>query len=134
MTGEFRHLNPQGAFDPSAIYSHVVVPPAGRVVFLAGQWGADAEGTLVDGGFAQQVEQALSNVQIHLAALGIGPEHVVKLTHYVVDLDQEKRAALHGVVGNIWLVDKPASTLLGVVRLARDEMLYEIDVQAVIPD
>ena len=134
MIGEFRHLNPQGASDPSAIYSHVVVPPAGRVVFLAGQWGADAEGTLVDGGFAEQVDRALSNVQIHLAALGIGPKHVLKLTHYVVDLDQEKRAALHGVVGKIWAVDKPASTLLGVVRLAQDEMLYEVDVQAVIPD
>lgn len=131
---EFQHLNSEGVFDPSAIYSHVVVPPAGRVVFLAGQWGADAEGALVGGGFGAQVAQAFSNVQIHLAALGIGPRHVLKLTHYVVDLDQEKRAALHAAAAKIWPVDKPASTLLGVVRLARDEMLYEVDVQAVIPD
>lgn len=131
---EFRHLNADGVFDPSAIYTHVVVPPAGRVVFLAGQWGADAEGALVGGGFEDQVTQAFSNVQVHLAALGIGPRHVLKLTHFVVDLDQEKRTALHGVAGEIWPVDKPAATLLGVVRLARDEMLYEVDVQAVIPD
>lgn len=133
MTG-FRHLNPDGVFDPSAIYSHVVIPPPGRVVFFAGQWGGDGEGTLADGGFAAQVAQAFRNVQVQLAAAGIGPGQVTKLTHYVVDLDQDKRSALHGVVGSIWPTDKPASTLLGVARLARDGMWYEVDVQAVIPD
>jgi enamine deaminase RidA (YjgF/YER057c/UK114 family) len=133
MTGS-THLNPEGVFDPSRIYTHIVVPPPGRVVFLAGQWGADDQGLLVGGGFEAQVDQALANVQVHLAALGIGPAQVGKLTHYVVDLDQEKRANLHERVGAIWPTDKPASTLLGVVRLAREEMLYEVDVQAVLPD
>lgn len=131
---EFRHINPDGAFDPSHIYSHVVVPPPGRVVFLAGQWGGDPEGRLVDGGFEAQVQRAFENVRTHLEAVGIGPAQVTKLTHYVVDLDAEKRKVLHGVAGGIWPVDKPAATLLGVVRLARDGMLYEVDAQAVIPD
>jgi 2-iminobutanoate/2-iminopropanoate deaminase len=131
---EFQHLNTPGVFDPSAIYSHVVIPPAGRTVFLAGQWGAVPDGAMVDGGFGEQVTQAFSNVQIHLAALGIGPGHVLKLTHYVVDLNQEKRAVLHAAASKIWPVDKPGSTLLGVACLARDEMMYEVDVQAVIPD
>lgn len=130
----FRHINTAGVFDPSKIYSHVVVPPPGRVVFLAGQWGAEMDGTLVDGGFATQVARAFQNVQIHLAGLGIGPENVLKVTHYVVGLDQEKRAALHAEAGRIWPVDKPAATLLGVESLARDGMFYEVDVQAVIPD
>ncbi len=130
----FRHINPEGVFDPSRIYSHIVVPPPGRVVFFAGQWGADEEGTLVDGGFEAQVARAFANVQTQLAAAGIGPEQVGKLTHYVVDLDQDKRAALHHQVGAIWPIDKPAATLLGVSRLARDGMFYEVDVQAVIPD
>ncbi len=131
---ELSHRNTPGVFDPSAIYSHVVVPPPGRVVFFAGQWGAKVDGTLIDGGFRAQVEQTFSNVQTHLAGLGIGPSHVLKLTHYVVELDQEKRTAMHGVVGTIWKTDKPASTLLGISCLARDEMLYEVDVQAIIPD
>jgi hypothetical protein len=38
----------------------------------------------------------------------------------------------HGA-GGIWPIDKPASTLLGVSCLARDDMLYEVDVQALIP-
>jgi enamine deaminase RidA (YjgF/YER057c/UK114 family) len=131
---EFQHLNPDGVFDPSHIYSHIVVPPAGRVVFFSGQWGGDPQGRLVEGGFEAQVRRAYANVHTQLAAVGIGPAQVTKVTHYVVDLDQDKRAVLHTAGGEIWPADKPASTLLGVSRLARDDMLYEIDVQAVIPD
>jgi enamine deaminase RidA (YjgF/YER057c/UK114 family) len=131
---ELRHLNPDGVVDRSENYSHVVIPPPGRVVFLAGQWGGDEEGRLVAGGFAAQVAQAYANVRILLAAAGIGPPQVTKLTHYVVDMDDARRAALRTVVGGIWPGAKPAGTLLGVVRLAREGMLYEVDVQAVIPD
>jgi enamine deaminase RidA (YjgF/YER057c/UK114 family) len=121
-------------FDPSAIYTHIVVPPPGRVIFMAGQWGADATGRLVEGGFAPQVARTFVNVRANLAAVGIGPAQVAKLTHYVVDLDEEKRSELHRNVGTIWPGPRPASTLLGVTRLARPEMLYEVDVQAVIPE
>jgi enamine deaminase RidA (YjgF/YER057c/UK114 family) len=121
-------------FDPSRIYTHIVIPPPGRVVFLAGQWGALSDGDLIDGGFDAQVAQAYSNVLTNLSAAGIGPGEVTKLTHYVVDLDQERRATLHSHVGTIWRKDKPASTLLGVRSLAREGMFYEVDVQAVIPD
>ena len=130
----FQHINPAQTHDPSHIYTHVVVPPPGRVVFLAGQWGGDQRGELADGGFLPQVRQAFDNVQILLDAVGIGPGEVTKLTHYVVGLGVERRAALHQHVGTIWSGDRPASTLLGVERLARDGMLYEVDVQAVIPD
>jgi len=131
---DFQHINPDGVFDPSAIYSHVVLPPPGRAVFFAGQWGADIRGSLVAGGFAAQVVRALANVGVQLRAVGIGPEHVTKLTHFVVGLDQEKRAVLHGAVGDMWPHDRPAATLLGVERLAREGMEYEVDVQAVVPD
>jgi enamine deaminase RidA (YjgF/YER057c/UK114 family) len=131
---DFQHINPDGVFDPSQIYSHIVIPPPGRVVFFAGQWGGDLDGHLVEGGFAAQVARAFANVRTQLTAAGIGPEHVTKLTHYVVGLDQESRAVLHGEVGKLWAANKPASTLLGIERLARDGMYYEVDVQAVIPD
>ncbi len=130
----FQHINPDGVFDPSRIYSHIVIPPPGRVVFIAGQWGGDLDGALVEGGFEAQVARAFENVRTQLAATGIGPAQVTKLIHYVVDLDEDKRSILHGVAGGIWPVDKPAATLLGVARLAREGMLYEVDVHAVIPD
>lgn len=133
MTG-IQHINPEGVFDPSAIYTHVVIPPPGRVVFMAGQWGVDADGRLVAGGFASQVDRAFTNVRANLEALGMGLAHVAKLTHYVVDLDDERRAELHRHIGTLWPGNRPASTLLGIARLARVEMLYEVDVQAVLPD
>jgi enamine deaminase RidA (YjgF/YER057c/UK114 family) len=131
---EFEHINPEGVFDPSAIYTHIVIPPPGRTIFLAGQWGGDIDGALVDGGFGAQVEQAFRNVQTNLAFLGIGPPQVAKLTHYVVGLDGDKRADLHRHVGTVWPGERPASTLLGVAALARPDMLYEVDVHAIIPD
>lgn len=131
---EIRHINPEGIFDPSAIYTHIVVPPPGRVVFMAGQWGADAGGRLVEGGFVAQVARAFANVQSNLTAVGIGPAQVTKLTHYVIDLDEQRRSELHRHVGTIWPSQRPASTLLGVNRLARADMLYEVDVHAIIPD
>lgn len=130
----FQHINPIGVFDPSAIYTHIVVPPPGRVVFFAGQWGATVDGTLVEGGFNAQVSQAFTNVRVLLTHVGIGPGEVTKVVHYVVGLDQDKRSAVHRVVGSIWGDVRPASTLLGVAALARQEMLYEVDVHAVIPD
>jgi enamine deaminase RidA (YjgF/YER057c/UK114 family) len=131
---EMRFLNPDGVFDPSPLYSHVVVPPPGRPVFLAGQWGGDRDGNLVPGGFAAQVEQAYANVMVQLEAVGLGPEHVAKLIHYVVDLDGDKRAEMHARVGAVWTGLRPASTLLGVAALAREGMLYEVDVAAVLPE
>lgn len=131
---ELRYINPEGVFDPSEIYTHMVIPPPGRIVFLAGQWGGDVEGVLAGDEFGAQVDQAFANVRALLAEIGIGPPQVAKLTHYVVGLDAEKRAELHRRVGAIWPGERPASTLLGVSRLAREDMLYEVDVQAVIPD
>lgn len=32
----FQHIDPDGVFDPSAIYTHIVIPPPGRAVFFAG--------------------------------------------------------------------------------------------------
>ena len=131
---ELQHINPEGVFDASEIYTHIVIPPPGRIVFLAGQWGGDVDGALAGDGFGAQVDQAFANVRAHLTEIGIGPPQVAKLTHYVVGLDAAKRADLHRRVGAIWPGDRPASTLLGVSQLAREDMLYEVDVQAVIPD
>ena len=120
---------------PAAIGPYSQSVSVGGFLFTSGQIGLDpASGKMVEGGFEAQAIRAFQNVKTQLNAAGIGPTEVTKLTHYVVDLDEEKRSVLHGVAGGIWPVDKPAATLLGVVRLAREGMLYEVDVQAVSPD
>ncbi len=127
-------INPEDMHDPSRIYTHVAVAPPGRTVYLAGQYGAAADGSAVSAVFAEQVDEALANVRRALDAARAAPRHVTKITHYVVDLDADKRAVLQGAVARMWPPPKPPSTLLGVARLARPDMAYEIDVVAVIPD
>lgn len=127
-------INPDGLPDMSAIYTHVVVPPVGaRPLFIAGQWAANEGGELAAEEFGAQVDATFRNVAVLLDSLGIGREQVAKLTHFVVDLDTERRAELHKRVGAIWPRNRPASTLLGVSALARPGMLYEVDISAVLP-
>ena len=73
MTGVFQLSNPEGLYDPSAnAYSHVAEVRGGsRLLFIAGQGGEDATGTLSPL-FAEQARQALENVKTALASKGPG--------------------------------------------------------------
>jgi len=127
-------VNPEGLWDPSRIYTHIVVPsPDTRPVLISGQWAFDADGVLAAEDFEGQVDQTFRNVAVLLDSLGIGREQVAKLSHYVVGLGDERRAALAGRVAAIWPDHRPASTLLGVSALAQPGMLYEVDITAVLP-
>ena len=82
MTGVFQLSNPEGLYDPSAnAYSHVAEVRGGsRLLFIAGQGGEDATGTLSPL-FAEQARRALENVKTALASKGAGIEHVLSLIH-----------------------------------------------------
>ena len=60
------------------------IEASGRLVFVGGQIGWDASGAFASG-LASQVGQTLENIVAVLAEAGAGPEHVVRLTWYVVD-------------------------------------------------
>ena len=77
------YLNPQGWPRPHG-YSNGVAA-SGRQVFVAGQIGWDETGTLAEGGLAAQVARALANCLAVLAEAGGGPEHVTRMTWFVVD-------------------------------------------------
>lgn len=127
-------LNPEDLFDPRPFgFSHVMVTPPGRMVFVAGQGGEDRTGTLAEG-FTAQVRQAFSNLARALAAAGAQPRHVAKVTTYIVDHDETKLAPLTEAVQALFGDDLPAQTLVPVPRLALDGMLFEVDAMAVITD
>ena len=70
-------------------YSHVVeVTGPGRIVYIAGQLGLDANGNLVGapGDFRAQATQAFENLKLALAAVGAGFGDVVKLNNYLTDM------------------------------------------------
>ena len=112
-------------------YSHVVDVPAGRIVYVSGQVPLDAAGNLVgEGDFAAQVRQVFENLTAALAAADASWSDVVKLDYFVRDISQV--GALRAIRDEYVNTEQPpASTLVEVSRLFRDEVLVEIQAVAV---
>ena len=127
-----RVLLPEGWPRPRG-YSNGVAAE-GRMVFVAGQIGWDAEGRFPDG-FAAQFRQTIDNTLAVLAEAGAGPEHIVRMTWYVVD-KAEYLAALRDI-GAVWRErigpHYPAMAVVEVKGLIEDAARVEIETTAVIP-
>jgi enamine deaminase RidA (YjgF/YER057c/UK114 family) len=103
-----------------------------RVLVCAGQTSVDAEGqALHEGDMAAQIAQALDNVETVLGEAGFSLADVVRLNYYVTDVDAfiAAGAALAARLAEAGC--RPASTLLGVARLAFPSQLVEIEATAV---
>ncbi|MBR0846652.1 RidA family protein [Bradyrhizobium diazoefficiens] len=106
----------------------------GRIVVTGGVIGWDAEQRLADG-FVAQVRQTLANIAAILAEAGARPEHLVRLTWYVVDMDEylANLKELGQVYRTIFGTHYPAMALVQVVRLVEKTARVEIEATAVIP-
>jgi enamine deaminase RidA (YjgF/YER057c/UK114 family) len=106
----------------------------GRLVVTGGVIGWDIHGHL-PADFIAQVRQALSNIAAILAEGGARPEHLVRLTWYVVDMDEYLGSlkALGGVYREIFGAHYPAMALVQVVRLVEKAAKVEIEATAVVP-
>lgn len=127
-----RVLLPEGWPRPRG-YSNGIAA-SGEMVFVAGQIGWDTKGVFPEG-FAAQFRQTLDNTLAILAEAGAGPEHVVRMTWYVVD-KAEYLAALREI-GAVWR-DRvgphyPAMAVVEVKGLIEDAARIEIETTAVIP-
>jgi 2-iminobutanoate/2-iminopropanoate deaminase len=129
-----RYVNAPNLAPPPG-YSHAVVIEHGKIIYLSGAVSADAHGDVVGkGDFRTQANQAFENLRAELTAAGATTANLVKLNYLVVGLDHEKVLALREVRDKFLDRDHlPASTLSGVVALARDEYMIEIEGVAVIP-
>ena len=128
-----QHINPKDAPQPTG-YSHVVVAHGSRVVFIAGQTAASADGQVVGvGDLEAQTQQVFKNVGISLAAAGATFNDVTRLTTYVVNFQPEMRSVINEVRQRILPANPPVSTLLGVQALARPELMIEVEATAVLP-
>ena len=112
-------------------YSQIVDAPAGRIVFLSGQVPLDAAGNLVgEADFAAQVRQVFENLTAALAAADASWSDVVKLNYFVRDIGEV--AALRAIRDEYVNTEQPpASTLVEVSRLFRDDVLVEVEAVAV---
>jgi enamine deaminase RidA (YjgF/YER057c/UK114 family) len=107
----------------------------GRLIFLAGQIGWTGEQVFESDDFIAQTEQALRNIVAVLKSGGAGPEHLVRLTWFVVDKREyadrvaEVGAAYRRVIGRHY----PAMTLVEVKSLLEPRARIEIEATAVVP-
>ena len=106
----------------------------GRIVVTGGVVGWDAEEKFPDG-FAAQARQAFANIRAVLAEGEAEPHHLVRLTWYVVDVEEylaagkEVGAAYREIFGKHF----PAMAVVQVVRLVEPKALIEIEATAVVP-
>jgi enamine deaminase RidA (YjgF/YER057c/UK114 family) len=130
-----RFLNPETSFkNPGFTHAVEVIGP-GRLLYIAGQQGRDVNNKIVGapGDFHAQAEQAFLNIKGALNAAGGGFEHVVKLTHYFMDLKAHFKMIRDFRLKYFDPARMPASTMIQVGALTDDAALYEVDVVAVLP-
>ena len=108
----------------------------GRTIVTAGVIGWNEEEHIVAPDLAGQFRQVLRNILAILAEDGAGPEHVVRMTCFVVDLD-EYRASL-AEIGAAWRETMgrsfPAMAVVGVTGLVEPAARVEVEATAMVPD
>ena len=106
----------------------------GRIVVTGGVIGWDVHGHLPNE-FTAQVRQTLENISAILAEGGARPEHLVRLTWYVVDMEEylSNLKALGQIYRDIFGSHYPAMALVQVVRLVEKAARVEIEATAVVP-
>jgi 2-iminobutanoate/2-iminopropanoate deaminase len=130
MAQKIERINPPGLSTPTT-YSHIV--KVGDILYIAGQLGADAQGKVVGPGMVEQVEQVLKNLQTALKSQGADFSHVVKINIYTTDVDAFRAPDAAAVRAKYFGANRPASTLVGVTRLASPEYKVEIEATAHLP-
>jgi enamine deaminase RidA (YjgF/YER057c/UK114 family) len=127
-------LQPPGWAKPKGYANGIVAK--GRMVFVAGQVGWNAQEKFETSDFAGQARQALKNIVAILAEAGAGPEHICRMSWYVADAREynaslkELGAVYREVIGKNF----PVMTALQVAGFVEAGAKLEIEVTAVLPD
>ena len=127
-------LQPPGWAKPRGFSNGIAA--TGKLVFIAGQIGFNSQGFFEEKTFAGQFRQTLKNTLAVLAEAGGKPQHIVRMTWYVVDKKEylaaikEVGAAYRELIGKHY----PAMAVVQVGGLIEDQARLEIETTAVIPD
>ena len=128
-------LHPKG-WKPPIGYANGISASAGRIVFIAGQVGWDAQQVFHSEDIAPQFEQALANVLAVLAEANGRPEHICRLTAYCCD--KQAYLAARPDLGRIWrrLMGKhyPVMSMIFVSDLLDSPAKIELEATAVVPE
>ena len=111
------------------------IATSGKLVFIAGQVGWTGQGEWKEKSFAGQFRQTIQNILDVLAQARGKPEHIVRLTWYVLDRDEylaslkEVGAAYRELMGKHY----PTMAVVQVSGLVERNARLEIEATAVIP-
>ena len=128
-----RLIQPEG-WAPAKGYANGIAA-RGTQIFVGGQIGWNAQQQFETDDFIAQTRQTLQNVMAVLKEAGAGPEHMVRMTWYVIDRDEynarlkELGAVYREVIGKHF----PAMTCVAVAALMEARAKVEIEVTAVVP-
>lgn len=108
----------------------------GKQVYVSGMIGWDADGRFQTDDFVGQSRQALENCLAVLREAGAGPEHIVRMTWYVLDRCEylDAGAALGAAYREVMGRNYPAMSAVQVAGLMEERARVEIEVTAVVPD
>ena len=126
-------LQPPGWAKPRCFSNGISA--SGKFIFVAGQIGWTGEGKWEAKDFASQFRQTLKNTLAVLAEAGAKPEHIARMTWYILDKKEylgaikEVGAAYRELIGRHY----PAMAVVQVGALIEDEARLEIETTAVIP-
>jgi enamine deaminase RidA (YjgF/YER057c/UK114 family) len=127
-------LQPEGWAPPKGYANGIAA--RGTQVYVGGQIGWNAQQQFESDDFIAQTKQALENCKAVLSCAGATPEHMVRMTWYVIDRDEynarlkELGAAYREVMGKNF----PAMSCVAVAALMETRAKVEIEVTAVVPD
>jgi enamine deaminase RidA (YjgF/YER057c/UK114 family) len=131
-TSGLQVLQPSGWPQPKGYANGIMAE--GRLVVTGGVVGWDVAGRFGDG-FVAQVRQTLENIVAILAEGGARPDHLVRLTWYVVDMDEyvSNLKALGKAYREVMGTHYPSMALVQVARLVEPSARVEIEATAVVP-
>ena len=108
----------------------------GRTIFTAGVVGWDEGQNFTSPDMVEQFAQALRNILAILAEDGAGPEHLVRMTVYVIGMESYRNSL--GDIGAVWKAmigsHYPAMALVEVKALVDPAAVVEIEATAVVPE
>ncbi|MBS0405736.1 MAG: RidA family protein [Proteobacteria bacterium] len=130
----FKHLQPEG-WAPAKGYANGIAA-RGTQIYVGGQIGWNAQQQFETDDFIEQTQQALRNIAAVLKEAGAGPEHMVRMTWYVIDRVEynARLKELGGVYREVMGKNFPAMSCVQVAALMEARAKVEIEVTAVIPD
>ncbi len=129
-----RRIQPPDWAAPRGYANGILV--RGALLFVGGQIGWNAQQEFESDDFIAQTRQTLINIAAVLSAAGAGPEHMVRMTWYVVDREEyiASLKALGSTYREIMGKNFPAMTCVAVSALVEARARVEIEVTAVVPD